>query len=165
MLVWRWLTYAAALAVLAAAAGCSRDSGSYAQVSGVVTFNGSPIDGAKVTFYSTVESGGEKIGPYSATTDSSGKYLIASVGKQPGVPPGMYKVTIVKLDVRPDNVPAEGWDEGQIEASGMGKNTLPKDYERLATTKLSVTLEAGKNENKDFNLKGQPSGTTPVHTP
>jgi hypothetical protein len=164
MFAWRWLAYAAGFAVLAAAVGCS-SGGSYATVSGVVTHNGTPVDGAKVTFYSTVESGEERIGPYSATTDSSGKYLIAHVGKQPGVPPGMYKVTITKLDVRSENVPAEGWDEGQIEASGMGKNTLPKDYERLATTKLSVTLEPGKIENKNFDLKGQASGSTPVHTP
>jgi hypothetical protein len=165
MLARRWLAQAAGLAVLAAAVGCSGSTGSYATVSGVVTHNNVPVDGAKVTFYSTVEAGGERVGSYSATTDSTGKYVIASVGKEPGIPPGMYKVTITKLDVKGENVPAEGWDEGQVEASGMGKNTLPKDYERLATTRLSVTLEAGKNENKNFDLKGQASGSTPTRTP
>jgi hypothetical protein len=154
---------AAAFATLAALTGCS-GSGSYATVSGVVTHNGTPIDGAKVTLYSTVEVEGQKGPSYSATTDSSGKYVIASVGKDPGIPPGLYKVTIVRLDLKDPNLPAD-FDEGQIMASGMGRNTLPKAYENLATTKLSVNLESGKNENKNFDLKGEGSGSTPVRAP
>ena len=49
---------------------------------------------------------------------------------------------------------------GQMEASGMAKNAMPKDYETLANTKLSVTLEEGKNENKNFELKGKASAST-----
>jgi hypothetical protein len=41
----------------------------------------------------------------------------------------------------------------------MARNLLPKDYENVGTTKLSVTVEAGKNENKNFDLKGQASST------
>jgi hypothetical protein len=161
-----WLVRAAALAALVSVVGCSRTPvGNYATVSGTVTHNGSPVDGAKVVLHSTVEAGGKKGGMYSATTDSSGKYLIATVGKEPGIPPGMYKVTIVRLDLR-GNLPQEGFDAGQMEASGMAKNLLPKDYEDPNRTKLSVTLEAGKNENKNFDLKGQASTTArPATTP
>jgi len=163
MLVRRWLIQAAAVAVLAVPLGCSHgDSGSYATVSGVVTNNGTPVDGAKVTFHSTVESGGQKGGSYSAATDSSGKYVLATAGKDPGIPPGLYKVTITKADFKGE-LPKD-IDQGQLEASGMARNVLPKAYESLATTKLSVTLETGKNEGKNFDLKGEASGT-PTRAP
>src|SRR4051812_6356952 len=113
-----WLAVAAGLA-LVGAGGCSKgNSGSYATVSGTVTINGAPADGAKVTLHSTVEAGGKKAGPFTAMTDSSGKYVIATVGKDPGVPPGMYKVTVTKYDAARGNLP-EDFDEGQIEAAGL----------------------------------------------
>jgi hypothetical protein len=154
MLARRWLAGAAVFVALVALVGCSggnKGSGNLATVSGVVTQNGAPLDGAKLTLHSTVEAGGQRPGSYSATTDSSGKYVIAMFGKEPGIPPGLYKVTITRLDLRGANV--ADLDQGQIEAAGLGKNALPKEYESLATTKLSVTLEPGKNENKNFELK------------
>ena len=44
---------------------------------------------------------------------------------------------------------------------------MPKDYENPLTTKLSVTLEPGKNENKNFDLKGKVSDskTQPIPIP
>jgi len=132
-------------------------------VSGVVTQNGNPVDGAKVTLFCTVETEGKKGANYSAMTDSSGKYLIAAVGKESGIPPGMYKVTVTKLDQK-GNLPPD-FDQGQLEASGAARNVLGKDYEALGTTKLSVTLEAGKNENKNFELKSGATTTKTFGTP
>ncbi len=149
----------AVLLVLAGALGCSKGSGTFATVSGVVTHNGNPVEGAKVTLYSTVQGEGEQGTVCSAQTDSSGKYLIAQFGKDPGIPPGLYKVTVTKL-VAEGNLPPD-FDQGQLEASGTARNRLPKDYENLVTTKLSVTLEPGKNEGKDFELKGSASNTAP----
>jgi hypothetical protein len=166
MLALRWLAQVIGVAALAVAVGCSggNTSGSYATVSGFVTHGGAPVDGATVTFHSTVEVDGKKEGPYSATTDSSGKYLLARAGKDPGIPPGLYKVTITKYNPRGVNLPPD-FDQGQIDASGMGSNVLPKSYETLALTKLSVTLETGKNENKNFDLQGEASGSSPPRTP
>jgi len=159
MFVWRWLVRTAGFAALVTALGCSQGDSNLATVSGEVTQNGAPVEGAKVTFHSTVEVEGKKGQSYSATTDSSGKYLLASVGKEQGIPPGMYKVTITKLEMKSANLPPD-FDQGQIEASGMGQNIMPKNYELLATTKLSVTLEAGKNTDKNFDLKGAASNST-----
>ncbi len=36
---------------------------------------------------------------------------------------------------------------------------MPKDYEDPLRTKLSFTLEPGKNVDKNFDLKGQASNT------
>ncbi|HEY7159267.1 MAG TPA: carboxypeptidase-like regulatory domain-containing protein [Gemmataceae bacterium] len=165
MLAWRWLIRTAGFAALVTVLGCSQGDANLATVSGEVTQNGTPVEGAKITFHSTVEVEGKKGHSYSATTDSSGKYLLASVGKERGIPPGMYKVTITKLDMKSANLPPD-FDQGQLEASGMGRNTMPKDYELVATTKLSVTLESGKNKDKNFDLKGTASsGSRPVTVP
>jgi len=153
------LVRSAAFVALVATVGCSRTSGPLATVSGVVTQDGVPVDNCRVTFHSTVEVEGKRANSFSALTDSSGKYLIASAGREPGIPVGMYKVTITKID-KADLPP--GIDEGQLVASGQARNLLPKDYESLTTTKLSVTLEAGKNENKNFALKaGKGGGRVP----
>jgi len=45
--------------VFAALAGCSAKGGDYATVSGVITFNNAPVDGAKVVFHSTAEIDGK----------------------------------------------------------------------------------------------------------
>jgi hypothetical protein len=164
MLVRNWFVALLGVTVLSVVTGCSGNSGSLATVSGVVTQNGVPLDGAKVTFISTVESGGKR-DAYSAVTDSSGKYLIATVGKEPGIPPGMYKVTITKFEAKGD-VAAE-MDAGQIAASGTAKNMVSQEYESEYTTKLSVTLEPGKNQDKNFDVKpgkgtGKSTGGIPI---
>jgi len=141
--------------------GCSNKTGAFATVSGVVKHNGTPVEGAKVIFHSTTEVDG-KAQTYAATTDSSGKYLIASVGKDPGLPAGMYKVTVTKYEGK-GFTPQEGMDAGQMDAmasdlggtKGGPANLLPKEYASQASSKLSATLEVGKNENVNFDLKGK----------
>jgi hypothetical protein len=161
VLASRWSARTAALVAvvpLFAMAGCSggKGSGTFATVSGVVTQDGAPLDGAKVSFYSTVDVDGKK-SAYGALTDSTGKYLIAAVGKDPGIPPGMYKVTITKPAVKGGNLPPD-YDAAQAEAAALTSGSPAtiaalKDYENPNTTKLSVTLQPGKNENVDFRLK------------
>jgi hypothetical protein len=151
-----WGGRALALVSLVAVAGCSGTGpGSFAHVSGTITHNGTPVDGAKVKFVSTTEVDGVR-DEFATETDSAGKYLIAGVGKNPGIPPGRYKVVITKLALKPGaRVPDEGFDTTQLEMSGLGVNALPKEYSDANTTKLSATLESGKNENVNFDLKGK----------
>ncbi|MBO0699521.1 MAG: carboxypeptidase regulatory-like domain-containing protein [Zavarzinella sp.] len=152
-----WVGPVIALMSLATLAGCSgKGPGDYAHVSGTVTLDGSPIEGAKLTFVSTTEVKGQKA-EYSTVTDSSGKYMIAGVGKDPGMPPGMYKVAITKLVMKGGKfkAPEEGFDMTQLEMSGMGINELPKQYADANSTNLTATLESGKNQNVNFDLKGK----------
>jgi len=155
--------------VLIALAGCSRNSGNFATVSGVITYKGTPVEGAKVTFHSTAQVDGKPGTVATVMTDSSGKYVIASAGKDPGIPPGMYKVTVTKLKGG-GNVPLDPAvaDPGQLEAAGAGGGALhelPPEYANVGITKLSVTLETGKNENKNFDLKGNVGVVRPMGTP
>jgi len=155
MLTRRWLVRTGSLAALVALVGCSGGgaSGDFARVSGTVNYKGSPVADAKVKFIGTTESKSGGKDEFTTQTDANGKYVISGTGKNPGIPPGLYKVVITKLQVKPGmKVPDEGFDATQLEMSGMGTNALPKIYGEPSTTKLSVTLETGKNEGKDFNL-------------
>jgi hypothetical protein len=148
---------------MAAVAGCGSKNTALATVSGTVTHNGNPVDGAHVSLHSTVEVDGKKGQSYAATTDSSGNYVIATNGKEPGIPPGLYKVTVTKYEGK--GGPMEGIDAGQLDAmksdtgattKGIGPNNLlPMEYANPGSTKLSVTLDVGKNESKNFDLKGK----------
>jgi len=155
MFTRRWLYYAVGFVALATVLGCSRKD--LATVSGTVTHNGAPVEGALVTLVSTIEVDGKPMGSYAAKTDSSGKYMIAFDGKNSGIPPGLYKVTVTKLK---GTGKLEGLDQGQLDAAGGGgagaglQNDLPMVYADPASSKLSVTVEPGKNEKKDFDLKG-----------
>jgi hypothetical protein len=157
------LIVAIGLAALVGLGGCSGKGGSLATVSGVVTHNGSPVEGARVTFFSTLEVDGAKQMAYGALTDSNGKYVIATVGKEPGIPAGMYKVTVVKYEGKGFEA-QPGIDAGQLDAmasdqgtGGRGgpANLLPKEYASPTTSKLSATLEPGKNKDVNFDLKGK----------
>src|SRR5262245_8326697 len=152
----RWFVRAGFVALMAAV-GCSKGGdGSLATVTGVETQECSPIQVLYVNFFSTVQIEGNLTGSSSAQRDSSGKYDIATgASKAPGIPPGLYKVTVSKLE-RPDGIELPpDFDQGQLEASGHARSGLGKSYESLATTKLSATLEPGKNRDVNFDLKGK----------
>jgi len=157
----RWFAWATGLLALTLVIGCGK-SGSFATVSGTVTYNGNPVEGAKVVFHSTVEVAGKPSPSYAAATDSQGKYVIATNGKDPGIPPGLYKLTITKYEGKGANAPQEGLDPGQLDAiaSDQGftaktgiKNLLPDQYATTENSKLSATLEPGKNADVNFALK------------
>lgn len=144
----------AVAAALAGLAGCSGGgSGNYARVTGVVTHNGTPVDGAKVTFVGTTETSSGGKDEFATTTDSNGNFAISGVGKLPGLPPGLYKVKIVKLTLKSGAKVPDDFDPLQLEMSGMGVNGLPKLYASTDSSKLSATLEPGKNT-ANFELKG-----------
>ena len=163
MIARRRLTPALGFVGLLAVLGCSKEgSTTFSTVSGIATFNGSPMEGARIEFPSTTESEG-KHQSYASVTDSSGKYMIAPAGKNPGIPPGMYKVVITKTNMKggDPNAGKEGFDAGQIEAAASAGgspgiiNYLPREYGSLATTKLSATIDVGKNPDVNFDLKGK----------
>jgi hypothetical protein len=156
----RWRSPILAVGLVALTVGCSGKNVSFATVSGVVTHNGTPVDGARVIFHSTAEVDGKQGNSYGSLTDSSGKYLIAATDSSPGIPAGVYKVTVTKYEGK---VPtgSEAPDPGQLDAqlSDLGPtakggpvNLLPKEYASPGSTKLSATLDVGKNENVNFAL-------------
>lgn len=123
--------------------GCS---GSAMQpVEGTVTLDGEPLAGAAISFI-PVEGGR----PSSGQTDEQGHFTLASFTANDGVPPGQYKVTVVKLDARrqAEAAPVEEGGEGE-EPQVMGnieqavKFLTPMKYSSPATTDLKVEVSAG----------------------
>ncbi|RLS35818.1 MAG: hypothetical protein DWH79_00975 [Planctomycetota bacterium] len=89
------LLHAAVLIVASAGLlGCSGRTAKLPRVTGKVTVDGAPADGASLLFFTPGQQGG--IVP-SANCDASGAFEIIS-SAQPGIALGTYKVTVVWPD-------------------------------------------------------------------
>jgi hypothetical protein len=122
-----------------------------------VTYNGSPVDGATVTFYPAGESGKGAFG----RTDSSGKAILGTYESQDGAVPGEYTVTVFKTegatsgvvgDAEESDVPDDE-GEGAEEAEGSeAGGTLPAKYADMTTSDLNATVTEGGENNFTFAL-------------
>jgi len=94
-------TFAAVLAAFSA--GCGPGL-TLVPMSGVVTLDGSPLEGATVAFVpNTPNPDGESS---FGVSGPDGRYEIATAGSR-GVVPGKYQVTVVKIDVNTALLPEE----------------------------------------------------------
>src|SRR5262245_54187880 len=125
--------------------GCS-GGGKGTTVSGKVTKNGQAIPGGTITFV----SGSDR---RSAALRADGSYEVTNLGA------GEYKVTVDNLALR--NAPGTGRNapkppRGVMLAGDPGNQLryvpIHNKYRSEQTTDLKVTLESGKNTNKDFEV-------------
>ncbi len=129
-------------------AGCSSSDTAEslgATVSGSVTYNGSPVDGAMVTFRPASEGAQGAF----ARTDAEGKYeLSSSAAATSGVVPGEYNVTVTKTEVGQSNVASEEDPDYNPYAAGPSKpkSVLPKKYADAKTSGLEFTVTSGEND-------------------
>lgn len=73
--------------------GGGADRPAMVPVSGTVNYNGSPVEGATVTF-----AAGTSARSSSGLTDSSGKFKLTTFDTNDGAPVGEYVVTIAKFE-------------------------------------------------------------------
>lgn len=143
------------------AAGCSAprsaDRPATQPVTGTVTLNGNPVDGATVTFQPIDASGKAAVG----LTDSAGKYALTTFGSNDGAVSGSYKITVIKTETpAPSNGDAAG-EYVPPEALGPGarpaapKNLLPEKYANAQTSGLTATV---KEESNTINLTLEAGG-------
>jgi hypothetical protein len=123
--------------------GCGRSG--YAELglvelSGVVTLDGAPLEGAKVSFESDDKR--RAIG----VTDASGRYALMYDSEMPGVTPGSKTVRITTADL---GVEGDGFAEGASPA----KERVPARYNTDSTLKADVSTS--KNT-FNFDLKSAP---------
>ena len=106
--------------LLGSACGCGTQANHSVNVSGVVTLDGVPLPGAKVTYYPA--SGGS---PALGVTDGAGKFELTTFDTKTlkstnGALPGEYKVTV-------EMVPAAGGrNPGSVESIEAGHLARPK---------------------------------------
>lgn len=121
-------------------------------VSGTISLDGEPLEGATVIFFPDVEHpGGENA---SGQTDATGTYQlttsIGGQGAQPGAVPGRYRVMISKF-VMPDGSPLPPeMTEADAEADG-GQQVVPSRYSNYERPTLDAEVTEGENVH-DFEL-------------
>jgi hypothetical protein len=160
--------YALTLLATIFAVGCSDDGTlKTVNVSGTVTLDGKPVEGAMLTFEPVTEGEG-----YSAfgATDASGRYkLQTSYGKaEAGTTPGKYKVTISKSQavddagnpiavVQPTVVAVvdTSSDSSSTLPTTKTKEFMPAKTSRFGTTDLERTVENKRENVFNFDLKSE----------
>lgn len=118
-------------------------------VTGVVTLDGKPLEGATVLLIPT----DPKTDGCSGTTNAEGKYSLAK-STIPGAMPGTYKVTIEHY-ASPDGKPVsfgEGIDMEQLKMQGAVQQTLQPKYSDAEQTELKADVQDGKPNEIPFAL-------------
>ena len=151
MNLYRLILLAPAVCLLGC--GDSVDPGRGVPVSGTVTMDGKPLEGASVSFLNETFTGYGR-------TDAQGKYRLVQ-----GALPGKNKVVISKVEG--GAAPAamtdaeSGMDAGQFEAAAMGsgeagieppKDLVPAEYSNPASTKLTFEVPGAGADGVDFNI-------------
>jgi hypothetical protein len=133
---WHWFIGPAL--ILLFSAGCSevQQSATSIPVTGTVTLNAKPLEGASISFIplsSNQSQGG--IG----NTDAAGNYEVTHFRTGKGLEPGEYRVVISKL-VTQDGSPIPA---GQSAADVATKDALPPHYSDQDASTLKATVAAG----------------------
>lgn len=133
------------------------------QVSGTVTYDGEPLDGATVSFMPEDSTGVFAV----ATTDEQGRYVLAAPIKKgmiQGALAGKYRVTISKKGVKPD--PDEvlfeqkkiTYDELQTRMGRKGESAaetfdmIPSRYGNADSSGIQVEVIAKIQNEFNFDL-------------
>ena len=134
---------------LVAVTGCGGTKGGPAtiEVTGTVTLNGAPIDGASVLFSPDIGSSDGRLASQ-ATTDTAGHFKLSTHvggGKfKSGIVPGKYVVSVTKLDTAATK-----------NTFSPPKNLLPPKYADPKTSLLNADVVAGQTNDFQFPLKGE----------
>lgn len=110
-------------------------------VSGKLTFEGKPIDGAEVTLFPTASDFPDTVRP-SGTTSSGGNYALGTYGTADGAPAGDYKASVVWFKV--------------VDSGGSmvrGANVLPARYANPDTSGIKVVVNASESSLPAIELK------------
>jgi len=136
--------------------GCGGDTGGADRpetvpVTGSVTYNGQPVEGATVTFVAGASEGRGALG----TTDASGKFQLTTFEAGDGAIPGSYKVTVAKTTG--DSGPMTQEDGVVVPPTGGPpttevKDELPVKYKDASTSGLTADVQEGQDNEFTFDL-------------
>lgn len=143
-------TYLAAV-ILCCSIGCFGGSSNISEVSGVVTLEGEPLEGATVAFYPNDGRASQGV------TDETGRYELTYLRNEKGAVIGEHIVTIStkipdEVDYRGDVV-GESGDGGRDAIVVKGRaESLPRKYTDRWKSELRATVTSGSND-FPFDLK------------
>lgn len=154
------------LAALGLLVGCSGGGGAdvgAVSVSGTVTLDGQPVEGATVAF----SPAGQGARSASGKTDGSGKFTLTSVEAGDGAVPGSYAVVITKItggaamqDPRGQGGELTPEQQKAIMEAAQGKtpeekNELPEKYAKADTSGLTAEVSGDGGNEFTFDLKSE----------
>ncbi|WP_166820680.1 carboxypeptidase-like regulatory domain-containing protein [Thalassoroseus pseudoceratinae] len=118
----------------------TKDRPKVVPVSGTVTYNGDPVEGADVVFRSSAKGG-----PAYAKTDAEGRFELTTYEPGDGAVPGSHQVRISKIVVHQPEIKDP---EGVIPPT-TEENQLPAKYNDFDQSKLTASVaEDGENDFK-----------------
>ncbi len=138
---------------LLSVSGCGYRRPATVKTSGRVTLDGEPVAEAALMF---VGSTGR---PSSANTDANGEFKVTTYGRNDGLAPGEYKVSVAQFVLLPKyqerydaaqeraRQEAEQSGDDEVEDVEMAfpdsayTNGLPEKYAEIETTDISVTID------------------------
>lgn len=132
---------------MAVLVGCnSASTPGIVPVGGKVSYKGTPIEGAIITF---LPDGTGR--PATATSSAGGVFSLTTVDAS-GAMPGKYKVTVDKVEYAAAGASSmEAASTGNA-AEGRAKRALPKKYAEAASTPLTIEVPANGKKDIDFVL-------------
>jgi len=119
--------------------GCGGGGPALVPVSGTVTLNGKPLEGASVVF--TPDASTKDAYVARDVTGPSGNYKAITNGRS-GVAPGKYKVSIMKSRIDVSKAPEEFKDDPYMAKLSLG----PDDSPRKSRAKNSAASDEIKGE-------------------
>ncbi len=114
--------------------GCGDGRPSLVPITGTVTLNGAPVEGAQLGFEPQGIEGYSR--PSMAITDAQGKFTVGTYDKADGIPAGSYKVSVFKRDV-------VGKLPESYNSEDTAANIAPVTYKWTVPQKYSTTLDSG----------------------
>jgi len=145
--------------VAATLVGCG--GAGLAPVSGTVTMDGSPLEGATVTFH---PQPGVKSNGGSGTSDAAGKFTVLTPQGKRGIIPGDYSITVSRRKLSEkaqkmiDDAKASGITP-MVSDREMAE-TLPKPYSKPETSPLRVSIAAGGGD-VPVEIESSPASAKP----
>lgn len=134
-------------------AGCKQSGPVVVPASGIVTLDGKPLVGARVTFISDLPPSTKEFPPTpQGTSDDTGRFKLSISGADEGAVPGKYKV-IVSLIVAKEGVAIQpGMDVRQLMMSGQAEESVPAVYTDPARTPLNVEIPVDGSDALNLEL-------------
>ena len=149
----RKFNYLVMLAALSVLVGCGGETelGGTAAVTGTVTHNGQPVEGATVTFSPTGEGRAA-----SGTTGADGRFTLTTLMADDGAMPGAYNVGISKTETQGAMTAEESeaylQQHNQPPPPPVTKEVLPAKYKNPLQSGLTATVSEGTENNFTFEL-------------
>jgi hypothetical protein len=128
-----------------AVGGCGDSLPSLSGVSGKITLDGKPVDGAMLTFMP--DSGNRDLTQGTATSDAEGAFRVKN-GERDGLAPGKYKVVAIKRG-------SDTKGAADITSLSMGKDLLPTVYGDASKTTLTIDVPSSGTSSANLELSSK----------